>query len=253
MKMDTRHSALYYLIVFLLLALPATTSWASVTILGSRIIYPSTASSVDVQLKNNDAIPYIVQTWFDDGDMNTSPENSSAMPFIATPPVFRIQAKAGQVVRVIYNNTKKLPQDRESVFWFNVLQVPPTNIGSDSGQNKMLVMLRSRIKLFYRPDGLGKPDSLAKKLQIKTVNKGSGKSGIVIVNPQPWFASLSNLNVKVNGASYNLDADMIAPFSSQTWWLPGKRPLKSFSGTVTVTLVNDLGARISESYDVPHH
>lgn len=217
MKMDTRHSALYYLIVFLFLALPATASWASVTILGSRIIYPSTASSVDVQLKNNDAIPYIVQTWFDDGDMNTSPENSSAMPFIATPPVFRIQPKAGQVVRVIYNNTKKLPQDRESVFWFNVLQVPPTNIGSDSGQNKMLVMLRSRIKLFYRPDGLGKPDSLAKKLQIKTVNKGSGKSGIVIVNPQPWFASLSNLNVKVNGASYNLDADMIAPFSSQTW------------------------------------
>ncbi|MEA7571684.1 hypothetical protein ONJ95_27085, partial [Salmonella enterica subsp. enterica serovar Virginia] len=42
-----------------------------------------------------------------------------------------------------------------------------------------------------------------------------------------------------------------APFSSQTWWLPGKRSLKSFSGTVTVTLVNDLGARISESYDVP--
>ncbi|EAM0984071.1 fimbrial chaperone [Salmonella enterica] len=253
MKMDTRHSGLCYLIVFLFLALPATASWASVTILGSRIIYPSTASSVDVQLKNNDAIPYIVQTWFDDGDMNTSPENSSAMPFIATPPVFRIQPKAGQVVRVIYNNTKKLPQDRESVFWFNVLQVPPTNIGSDSGQNKMLVMLRSRIKLFYRPDGLGKPDNLAKKLQIKTVNDGSGKSGIVIVNSQPWFASLSNLNVKANGASYNLDADMIAPFSSQTWWLPGKRSLKSFSGTVTVTLVNDLGARVSESYDVPHH
>ncbi|MDI5424916.1 hypothetical protein MJM99_33860, partial [Salmonella enterica subsp. enterica serovar Kentucky] len=43
--------------------------------------------------------------------------------------------------------------------------------------------------------------------------------------------------IKVNGASYNLDADMIAPFSSQTWWLPGKRSLKSFSGTVTVTLV----------------
>lgn len=99
--------------------------------------------------------------------MNTSPENSSVMPFIATPPVFRIQPKAGQVVRVIYNNTKKLPQDRESVFWFNVLQVPPTNIGSDSGQNKMLVMLRSRIKLFYRPDGLGKPDSLAKNYRLK--------------------------------------------------------------------------------------
>ncbi|TZF36881.1 fimbrial chaperone protein StbB, partial [Salmonella enterica subsp. enterica serovar Typhimurium] len=36
MKMDTRHSALYYLIV-LFLPLPATASWASVTILGSRI------------------------------------------------------------------------------------------------------------------------------------------------------------------------------------------------------------------------
>lgn len=97
MKMDTRHSALYYLIVFLLLALPATASWASVTILGSRIIYPSTASSVDVQLKNNDAIPYIVQTWFDDGDMNTSPENSSAMPFIATRRYFVFNPKQARL------------------------------------------------------------------------------------------------------------------------------------------------------------
>ncbi|MDQ0432932.1 P pilus assembly chaperone PapD [Pantoea agglomerans] len=34
---------------------------ASVTILGSRIIYPGNALSVDVQLKNNDNIPYVIQ------------------------------------------------------------------------------------------------------------------------------------------------------------------------------------------------
>lgn len=148
MKKDAPRSGLRYLVLLIALFFPVTGAWASVTIVGSRIIYPSTVASVDVQLKNNDDFPYIVQTWFDNGDLHIGPENASGIPFISTPPVFRIQPKSGQIVRVVYSQRKALPHDRESVFWFNALQVPPANIGGRQ-QNKVLVMLRTRIKLFW--------------------------------------------------------------------------------------------------------
>ncbi|HCM5438431.1 TPA: fimbrial chaperone, partial [Klebsiella pneumoniae] len=196
MKKDAPRSGLRYLVLLIALFFPVTGAWASVTIVGSRIIYPSTVASVDVQLKNNDDFPYIVQTWFDNGDLHIGPENASGIPFISTPPVFRIQPKSGQIVRVVYSQRKALPHDRESVFWFNALQVPPANIGGRQ-QNKVLVMLRTRIKLFYRPEGIGSPGNLAKKLHITVVRNARKGAGIVISNPQPWYASLSNLSVKV--------------------------------------------------------
>jgi P pilus assembly chaperone PapD len=223
---------------------------ASVTIMGSRIIYASTASSVDVQLKNSDSFPYVVQTWFDAGDVNARPQDSNAVPFIATPPIFRIQPKAGQVVRIVFSKSKALPQDRESVYWFNALQFPPSNLGGDRPQNKMLVVLRTRIKLFYRPASLGVPGALVKKLQIKAVRDAKKGAGVEITNPTPWFASVSNLSTRVNGVSQNLTADMVAPFASQTFWFTGKNSAPQGNGSVKVTLVNDQGARMSESYDV---
>jgi len=122
-------------------------SWASVTMIGNRIIYPSDAKSVDVQMKNNDDFPYVVQTWFDDGDINSQPQKKSDVPMISTPPVFRIQGKSGQIVRIVFNKFKQLPTDRETLYWFNSLQIPPSNISANSKKNEMLVMLRNRVKV----------------------------------------------------------------------------------------------------------
>lgn len=241
-----------YLAGIALVFLPLSLSLASVTILGSRIIYPSDVTSVDVQLKNNDTFPYVVQSWFDNGDIDADPQAVGTVPFLATPPVFRIQPKSGQVVRIVFNKSKALPQDRESVFWFNALQVPPTNVSGDKKQNKMLVMLRTRIKLFYRPAKLGAPGNLAKKLQIKTRYDAKKGSGITVINPQPWFASISNLTTSINGKTYALKADMVAPLSEQTFWLPRNISAARANGTVNVTLVNDQGARISEQYHVTY-
>ncbi len=249
MKKDATCVAIRYLVTLMLFIFPMTISWASVTIIGSRIIYPSTAPSVDVQLKNNDAFPYIVQTWFDDGDIDLKPENASTIPFISTPPVFRILPKSGQIVRIVYGANKSLPQDRESLFWFNALQVPPANIGGEK-QNKVLVMLRTRIKLFYRPEQIGSPDNLVKKLHVTMFRDTKKGIGITVDNPNPWFASMSNLSVTLNGTTHQLDIEMISPFSHHTFWLPHKLNLKSLRGTVTVTLINDQGARISEHYHV---
>ena len=228
------------------------TAHASVTMLGSRIIYNAKSSSVDVQLKNNDTYPYVVQTWFDEGSVDANPQNSHAVPFLSTPPVFRIQAKAGQIVRIVYSGAIPLPKDRESVFWFNFLQVPPTNVAGDQKQNKMLIMLRTRVKLFYRPEGLTAPGDITKSLQVSAVRDGRKGLGIQVKNTSAWFASLSNMTVETGGSKIPMNVDMVAPFSSETFWLNGKSAPQQGRGKVTLTAINDQGARISEHYDVTY-
>lgn len=73
---------------------------------GTRIIYDGAAKSTDVHLKNKDAIPYVVQSWFDNGNMADGPEKSAQVPFIATPPAFRIQPGEGQIIRIVYTQGK---------------------------------------------------------------------------------------------------------------------------------------------------
>lgn len=238
------------LLSFLCLLFMASTASASVTIIGSRIIYPADASSVDVQLKNNDDIPYVLQTWFDEGDVNSTPAEGKGIPFVATPPVFRIPAKAGQVLRVTFTGTRALPQDRESMYWFNALQVPPSNLESEKGQNKMLVMLRTRIKLFYRPAAIGAPVNQLKDLTLTPMFDAQKGYGITVSNPQPWFASLTQISVQKGGKQQTLTADTLAPFDKRTFWFSAWKTKATDNGIVTIQLINDQGARINEHYSV---
>ncbi|EPT0360549.1 fimbria/pilus periplasmic chaperone [Enterobacter cloacae] len=234
----------------LCLLMLVNTASASVTILGSRIIYPAAASSVDVHLKNNDDIPYVIQTWFDEGDANSTPAVGKTIPLLATPPVFRIQAKAGQVLRVTYTGTRELPQDRESMYWFNALQVPPSNLEGNKGQNKMLVMLRTRIKVFYRPEAIGKPVNQLKGLTLQPIFDTHKGYGITVSNPQPWFASLTQIAVQKDGQKQTLTADTLAPFDNRTFWFSSWKTKASGNGSVSIQLINDQGARINEQYSV---
>ncbi|MBW1251823.1 fimbria/pilus periplasmic chaperone [Pantoea allii] len=222
---------------------------ASVTIMGSRIIYPGQARSVDVQFKNNDAIPYVIQSWFDNGDENSQPENRVNTPFIITPPVFRIQPKAGQVAKVMVNNTVAQPQDRESVYWFNTLQIPPSNINQDKTQNVMLVVLRNRMKVFYRPERIGAPKNILKGITVTPLYQANKGNGIEIDNPQPWHASLVDVVLKVGNHTFKSEADMVSPFAKQTYWFNNSKRLQG-AGVVSISAVNDQGAKISENFTV---
>ncbi|MDF7784602.1 fimbria/pilus periplasmic chaperone [Pantoea stewartii] len=222
---------------------------ASVTIMGSRIIYPEQARSVDVQFKNNDAIPYVIQSWFDNGNKDSQPDGQVNTPFIITPPVFRIQPKAGQIAKIILNNAVSQAQDRESVYWFNTLHIPPSNIAKDNAKNAMLVVLRNRMKVFYRPKSIGAPKNILKGIKVTSFYQANKGMGIEIDNPQPWHASLVDVVLKVGNQSLKRDADMVSPFSRQTYWFNNSKRLKG-SGVITVSAVNDQGAKISENFTV---
>lgn len=235
---------LFSIVVFL----TSLSAEASVTLLGSRIIYSSDAKSIDIVLKNNDTIPYVIQTWFDRGNEHSTPADSSDTPFIVTPPVFRIQPQTGQIARIMYSATKALPSDRESLFWFNMLEIPPMTQGATSQSNAMMVMLRNRVKVFYRPIGLGDPTNVLDGLKVSRVYSAEKGHGLLIANPQPWFVSLVNIQLGRGKDKQSLRAEMLSPFSEKTFPVSTSGKSLQDQGIVTLSAINDQGARISETY-----
>ncbi|WP_237742372.1 fimbria/pilus periplasmic chaperone, partial [Yersinia pestis] len=86
------------------------------------MIFPAAEKEVSIRTNNKGVQPALVQVWVDDGKTNAN-INSMKLPFMVTPPVFRVEPGKGQTVRMIYNGMA-LPQNKESVFWFNMLEIP---------------------------------------------------------------------------------------------------------------------------------
>ena len=114
---------------------------ADIVISGTRVIYKSDQKSVSVRLENKGNSHLLVQSWLDTGDDNAEP-GSINVPFTATPPVSRIDAKRGQTIKLMYTGSTVLPSDKESVFWFNGLEVPPKPDASKVEHRLNAIILR---------------------------------------------------------------------------------------------------------------
>lgn len=124
---------------------------ASMVIDGTRIIFSGDKKEIAVRATNMGETPSLTQVWVDDGRVQNQPEKDSA-PFIVLPPIVRIEPVKGQSWRLVFNGSR-LPQDRESLFWFNLLDIPPEP-KNGTAINYLQLAIRSRIKLFYRPAGV---------------------------------------------------------------------------------------------------
>lgn len=230
---------------FIFLALFSLQLNASVIMTGTRIIYNEGSRSVDVNLKNQSNFPYVVQTWFDAGKMSGGPDASVQVPFIATPPVFRIQPGAGQVVKVTFTGGLNLPDDRESVFYFNFLQVPPSNIDKNDVKNKMLVMLRNRVKIFYRPTSLvSGPGRGFPNISITPVSGNA--SAVMIKNHTPFYVTVSSVALTEGQRRLSSGSGMIEPSGTQIFNISRAGSVKGRKAIVTV--VNDRGARLNAEF-----
>jgi chaperone protein EcpD len=206
-------------------ALFSASGSASVVITGTRVIYPSDAKEVSVKLNNVGSSPVLIQSWIDKGDITAKP-SAIQVPFVLAPPMNRVEPSKGQILRISYLGNV-LPMDRESVFWLNVLEVPAKNTAK-SNDNFLQMAFRSRIKLFYRPVELeGNANDAA-----QTVTWTGKDNGIQASNPSPYYVSFVTLTV--NGQK--VDGDMIPPYGSLTFNLPGKA-----GSQITGEFVNDYG------------
>lgn len=216
-------------------------SYADIILSGTRVIYPQENKDVIINMENRGNKPLLVQSWIDDGRDTTNPQELK-VPFVVTPPVARVDPNEGQTLRINYMGLP-LPEDKESLFWLNVLEIPPKS--ANSGNNNLLQLaFRTRIKLLYRPKGLkGDPLDAAEQLQW-SLKKDGNKIFVVAKNNLPWYVSFSEGKITSSKQKYNIDVITVAPFSSQTMLVKGLNTL--VKGNVDFKVINDNGGAVEE-------
>jgi chaperone protein EcpD len=210
----------------------------------TRVIYPEARREVSFRVTNTAKDrPGFVQMWLDDGNANVAPEDATS-PFNLTPPIARLGADGSQVVRLVYTG-EPLPADRESVFYFNMLEVPQKS----AEENKISFAVRTRIKVFFRPKALrADPMTLMNKVSWQLVKDG-GNWVAVGTNPTPFhmsfFAVLLGQSGKFGGP---IDGGMIPPMGKSSIVLGEvdkiPDPTKAFN-QIKVDFVNDYGGATS--------
>ncbi|WP_265523994.1 fimbrial biogenesis chaperone, partial [Providencia heimbachae] len=191
---------------------------------GTRFIYPGNEKEITVQLNNTADRPAVAQAWLDTGDASETPDTIKT-PFQITPPISRIEAKGGQTLRIKLMNKASVAQDRESLWWLNILDIPPMVKAKDGeNQNVLQLAIRSRFKFFYRPAGLSSRELAPEQLVVKT----NGKN-IIIDNPTPYFITVTKISTDGKTA-LNEKTALLAPKSESIVML--KQALKSGSNIV---------------------
>ncbi|WP_420997118.1 fimbria/pilus periplasmic chaperone [Cupriavidus sp. 30B13] len=221
--------------------LGSASAWAGVVISGTRVIYPAQAKQVTVKVTNDGKVPALLQSWIDDGNARAD-ANAAGMPFTLLPPIARVDPGKGQSLRLVYTQ-EPLPQDRESVYWLNVLEVPP-KLKDGAPDNVLQMAFRSRLKIFFRPSGLpGDANSAPARLTWAIQPAAGGAGGYVAKasNPTPYHVSIASAAVEAGGKTYAVDARMVPPLGSIELPVEGLAQ-PAGDAQVVFTTVNDYGA-----------
>lgn len=160
--------------------------FAGTEIANSRVVYDDRAGEATLAIRNPDDRPYLIHAWIAKEAGNKLPDETFAVEL----PLFRLEPHSQSMIR-IHHSGDPLPQDRESVFWLNIESYPSTakNDKSDS----LLVVVKSKLKLFYRPKKLFGDAGLAYQ-KLKFSLKGNK---LFVYNPTVF--SVSFYAVEVNG------------------------------------------------------
>ncbi|VWC44191.1 pilus assembly protein [Burkholderia lata] len=221
---------------------------AGVVIGATRVVYPEREREVTVKLTNEGDKPSLVQAWVDDGNANALPDDSQ-VPFTLTPPLFRLDPKKGQSLRLIYTK-EPVTQDQEVLYWLNVLDVPPQAADDPDTPNVLQLAFRSRLKLFFRPAGLqGAADESAGKVSWNFTQKPGGGYTLEATNPTPYHVTFSRFTVKAGKSTWKSDTGgMVAPKSTAQFDVGNVPSLPAGPLQVDYTFLNDYGAGTQGSY-----
>ncbi|WP_166366153.1 fimbrial biogenesis chaperone [Pseudomonas akapageensis] len=229
--MRHRHSLFTRACLAALLVLASAPSQAGITLSSTRVIFDGNKRDASISVGNASNRAYAVQAW-----VNTeADDNNIAAPFIATPPLFRLDPRKEQMVRIV-RTAGELPSDRESVFYFNAQEIPAA---SEGDENTLKVAVRTRLKLFFRPKGL--ESSLLEALPALrwSVVQVDGKPMLEVHNPSAFHVSFIDIKVAAGSKVNDVDAQlMVAPFASRQYRLPTENDKPE---AVTFSVINDYG------------
>lgn len=214
-----------------LMVLTLDSALAAITMDRTRVIYESDQKAISVSVANkNKSLPYLAQAWLEDEEGTKI--NS---PFMVTPPLQRIEAgKESQVKIQALPQVRQLPQDRESIYYFNLREIPPK---SDK-PNSLQIALQTRVKFFYRPESI-KIDHSGNTLAQQISLEKQGDRYLVKNNSPYYFTFVDGSDMPDKFVADDFEPLMLAPFSE------GKLAVSAEKLGVkpVLTYVNDFGAR----------
>lgn len=203
---------------------------AAIALDRTRVIFDGGEKSISLNVSNeNKQLPYLVQAWLED------PQGKKInSPMTIVPPLQRVEAGAKSQVKVQgLAAMASLPQDRESLYYFNLREIPPR---SDK-PNTLQIALQTRIKLFYRPATIV-PDNPSGMTpwQEKVVLHREG-ARYKLSNPTPYYVTFVDGSNTGKTSLKEFRPLMVAPFSSDYLSVSATQ-----LGTAPVlTYINDYG------------
>lgn len=192
----------------LLLLGTAFTTHAAINLDRTRIVFPESDKASSLKVDNQSkALPYLALSWIED-----EKGHKEDTYFMALPPIQRLEAGSASQVRIVKQAaTSQLPKDKESLFYFNLREVPPKSSSASDERSVMQIAMQSRIKLFWRPKAITKkPGELAEMRMEITANA----KGLIVHNPTPYYITLAWLSKNAKTMLPGFDSLMIAPFST---------------------------------------
>lgn len=212
-------------------ALTAQQTYSAVALDRTRIIYDGGQKNVSLNISNqNKELPFLAQSWLED-EQGVKVNG----PLIALPPVQRIEPGAKSMVKLqSMPEVRSLPQDRESLYYFNMREIPPR---SDK-PNVLQIALQTRVKLFYRPDAI-RPESNIDE-EFKKISLTPQGSFYLVNNDTPYYFTVINASSKkTTDVDPKFVVQMIKPLSHTRLDVDpsamGDHPV--------LTYINDYGAR----------
>jgi len=197
----------------------------------NRLIFPAAERAISLTVINHGNSPYLVQA-----GVSGDTERKSSAPFMVTPPIFRLEGGARNVMRLVRVGGD-LPSDRESVFWFYANTIPSQSAPQageavrDKVGASLSISMRTLLKVFWRPSGLKvTPEQAPSLMQFSQAD-----GGVLVKNPTPYYQSFARL--VFDGREQDLDRgpSMVAPFSDL------RIPAKGAVHNVTWSVMNDYG------------
>ncbi|MCW7548968.1 fimbria/pilus periplasmic chaperone [Photorhabdus sp. APURE] len=206
---------------------------AAIALDRTRIVFNGEDKSTSMDISNqNKELPYLAQGWIEDEQ-----GNKINGPLVVTPPVQRVEPGAKSQVKIqSLPTTAQLPQDRESLFYFNLREIPPRS----KKPNTLQIALQTRIKLFYRPKAIfASRTDLDNPWQEKMTLTRQGDQ-YQVNNPTPYYITVVDASSQLKGkTAADFKPFMIAPKSSAV--LSGS--VGALGSAPVLTYVNDYGGR----------
>lgn len=201
-----------YLIGLLTVVFLTGTATAGVRPQLTRIVAYAQDRETPVDVINDSQETYMVQAWLEDLQ-----GNDNDLPLVLTPPVMKLEGKKQGKFRLVVLRGA-IAQDRESAYWLSLQEIPP-KAGS---ANKLVIAVRSRLKVFVRPDGLSSAGARDAIKQIRwSLEKDGNDVWLKATNPTPYYVSFARLSV---GAGKGITLEdrhrMPPPFGSERYHLP---------------------------------